>query len=128
MYLQKERAHYLVLIPHGAFSQYRDLGSGVLLQAFNGAALRPQNLPHKVELRGNMGKSLNTTSPTKSYIILLKSRLTRGYCLTGMSTLSFTRTLLEANKSRYSSESFLGSPFWTLSISAKQNPHRISAW
>lgn len=43
------RSH-LVLVPHGALAQDRNLGSGVLLQSFDGAALGTENLPHKVEL------------------------------------------------------------------------------
>lgn len=55
--------------------------------------------------------------------------LTRGYCLTGMSTRSFTLTFLAVNRSRYVSDSFLGSPFWTLSISAKEKSvHSYKKW
>lgn len=51
--------YYLGLVPHGSFAQHRDLGSGLLLQTFDGVALRSQNLPHEIELVGtqNPGKS-----------------------------------------------------------------------
>lgn len=42
--------YYLGLVPHGSFAQHGDLGSGFLLQTFDGVALRSQNLPHEIEL------------------------------------------------------------------------------
>lgn len=42
--------YYLGLVPHGSFAQHGDLGSGLLLQTFDGVALRSQNLPHEIEL------------------------------------------------------------------------------
>lgn len=51
----------------------------------------------------------------------MKKTLTFGYCLVGMSTRSLSLRFLVAKRSRYVSfsGSFLVSPFWILSISAK---------
>lgn len=65
---------------------------------------------------------VNSTSPCIVQTNSDSARwLTRGYCFTGMSTRSFTLTFLAVNRSRYVSDSFLGSPFCTLSISVREN-------
>ena len=41
---------HLGFVSHRALPQDRDLGSGLLLQSFDGVALWPQDLPYKVKL------------------------------------------------------------------------------